>query len=89
MTEDKAGAAQPTEKDQTVAVKKKKRTNPNPINIYRRWCKTCSICIQMCPHDVFDADRDGYPVVARPFDCTQCAICWLHCPDFAITSTEK
>jgi 2-oxoglutarate ferredoxin oxidoreductase subunit delta len=43
----------------------------------------------MCPKNVFDADADGYPVVARGMECTQCAICWLHCPDFAITSTEK
>ncbi len=69
--------------------KKEKPKNPNPIVIFRRWCKACGICINLCPKDVFDADEDGYPVVARPFECTQCSICWLHCPDFAIKSTEK
>lgn len=65
----------------------KKRTDP--VVIYRKWCKACSICIEMCPKNVFDTDADGYPVVARGMDCTQCTICWLHCPEFAITSTEK
>jgi len=65
----------------------KKRTDP--VVIYRKWCKACSICIEMCPKSVFDTDPDGYPVVARGMDCTQCSICWLHCPEFAITSTEK
>jgi Pyruvate/2-oxoacid:ferredoxin oxidoreductase delta subunit len=27
--------------------------------------------------------------LAHPEKCTQCAICWLHCPDFAITSNYK
>ena len=69
--------------------KQKPQKRPDPVTIYRRWCKACNICIDMCPKKVFDADPDGYPVVARGMDCTQCAICWLHCPDFAITSNEK
>ena len=62
---------------------------PDPIVIYKKWCKACGICIELCPQKVFDADRDGYPIVARGLDCTQCSICWIHCPDFAIISTEK
>jgi Pyruvate/2-oxoacid:ferredoxin oxidoreductase delta subunit len=27
--------------------------------------------------------------VARAEECTQCTICWVHCPDFAITSNYK
>jgi 2-oxoglutarate ferredoxin oxidoreductase subunit delta len=69
--------------------KQKPKKRPDPITIYRRWCKACGICIEMCPKNVFDTDQDGYPVVAHGMDCTQCAICWLHCPDFAITSNEK
>jgi len=69
--------------------KKKWKQRPDPVVIYRKWCKACFICVEMCPKNVFDTDRDGYPVVARGLDCTQCSICWLHCPEFAITSNEK
>ena len=47
-------------------------------------CKVCGICIDLCPEDVFDRDKLGYPVVARVGDCTSCLLCELHCPDFAI-----
>lgn len=60
-----------------------------PLNIFLHWCKACNICIAFCPHKVLEPDRDGKPVIAHPEKCTQCAICWLHCPDFAITSTYK
>lgn len=62
---------------------------PPPVSINLSWCKTCNICIALCPQKVFDSDRTGKPVVARPDDCTQCAICWMHCPDFAITSNYR
>ena len=60
-----------------------------PLNLYLHWCKACDICISFCPKDVFDPDRDGKPILARPEKCNQCAICWLHCPDFVITSNYK
>ena len=47
-------------------------------------CKVCGICIELCPEDVFDRDKLGYPIVARAEDCTSCLLCELHCPDFAI-----
>jgi 2-oxoglutarate ferredoxin oxidoreductase subunit delta len=47
-------------------------------------CKACGVCIELCPDKVFDIDQLGYPVLARPEDCSQCLLCELHCPDFAI-----
>ena len=60
-----------------------------PLTIFMHWCKGCGICIDFCPHQVFTADRDGKPLITSPEKCTQCAICWLHCPDLAIISNEK
>jgi 2-oxoglutarate ferredoxin oxidoreductase subunit delta len=60
-----------------------------PLNIFLHWCKACNLCIAFCPKKVLEPDRDGKPVIAHPEKCNQCAICWLHCPDFAITSTYK
>ncbi len=60
-----------------------------PLTIFYHWCKACNICIAFCPQKVFEPDRDGKPIIARPDDCTQCAFCWTHCPDLAIISNEK
>jgi 2-oxoglutarate ferredoxin oxidoreductase subunit delta len=60
-----------------------------PLNVFLHWCKACNVCIVLCPQKVLEPDRDGKPVLAHPEKCTQCAICWLHCPDFAITSNYK
>ena len=55
-----------------------------PVQIDLGLCKACGICIELCPDKVFDRDKLAYPVIARPEDCSQCLICELHCPDFAI-----
>ena len=47
-------------------------------------CKSCGICLRLCPVNVFDKDRKGRPTVARAEDCTACRFCEQHCPDFAI-----
>ena len=56
-----------------------------PVQLDLELCKgTAGICIELCPEKVFDRDRLGYPVLARPEACSRCLICELHCPDFAI-----
>jgi 2-oxoglutarate ferredoxin oxidoreductase subunit delta len=57
--------------------------------IYRDWCKGCGICIAFCPTKVFDRDETGKAVAARADACIGCRFCELHCPDFAITVTER
>jgi 2-oxoglutarate ferredoxin oxidoreductase subunit delta len=77
-------------KTETAPAKKEKDVgSEDPLTIFFHWCKACNICIAYCPQKVFDPDRDGKPVIARPLDCTQCAFCWTHCPDLAIVSNEK
>lgn len=47
-------------------------------------CKSCGICIALCPSKVFDTDLQGRPIVARLEECTSCQFCERHCPDFAV-----
>lgn len=54
------------------------------IQVNRKWCKGCGICIALCPQDVFAADRDGKPLIAQPEQCIWCERCEIYCPDFAI-----
>jgi 2-oxoglutarate ferredoxin oxidoreductase subunit delta len=56
----------------------------SPVRLDLELCKACGICIELCPDAVFDRDRLGYPVLARPEECSRCLLCELHCPDFAI-----
>ena len=55
-----------------------------PVQLELELCKACGVCIELCPDKVFDRDNLGYPVLARPGECSQCLLCELHCPDFAI-----
>jgi 2-oxoglutarate ferredoxin oxidoreductase subunit delta len=59
-------------------------TSASPVRLDLELCKACGVCIELCPEKVFDRDKLGQPVVARPDDCSRCLICELHCPDFAI-----
>ena len=56
----------------------------SPVQLDLELCKACGICIELCPEKVFDRDKLGYPVLSRPEECSQCLLCELHCPDFAI-----
>ena len=79
----------PEEKKAKAPEKEEKKGTADPLIIFYHWCKACNICIAFCPQKVFEPDRDGKPIIAHPYECTQCAFCWLHCPDLAIVSNEK
>lgn len=96
MTDVSEGEMIMTETDPKPSVSEDKQADAGkyegklpPLNIFLHWCKGCNICIAFCPNKVLEPDRDGKPILAHPEKCTQCAICWLHCPDFAITSNYK
>ncbi len=57
--------------------------------VYAHWCKSCGICIALCPKHVYDKNELGGPIVARPDDCIGCRICEVHCPDFAMSITDR
>jgi 2-oxoglutarate ferredoxin oxidoreductase subunit delta len=53
-------------------------------------CKGCAFCVEFCPkHVLVMSDRfnaKGYhiPLVVAEADCTDCKLCQLLCPEFAI-----
>jgi len=53
------------------------------IRIKEEWCKSCEICVRMCPRKVLEMEG-FYPKVIALENCTACRICENMCPDFAI-----
>jgi 2-oxoglutarate ferredoxin oxidoreductase subunit delta len=60
------------------------------ITIVKDFCKGCGFCIATCPKKVYDLSNEmnkkGYrlPRPTRIEDCTECGLCDMYCPDFAI-----
>ena len=47
-------------------------------------CIQCKLCVKVCPTNVFDADENGTPIIARQEDCQTCFICEAYCPADAL-----
>ncbi len=48
-------------------------------------CVGCGLCVEVCPHAVFDTDAvSRKAVVARRGSCMECGACALNCPARAI-----
>ena len=58
-------------------------------------CKGCGFCIEFCPNKVLveakEFNKKGYhpPEIKTSFECNNCGICEVICPEFAIYSTVK
>lgn len=49
-------------------------------------CVECGTCINFCPHDVYDKEKNPFPEVLLPDACVQrCHGCGNICPAGAIT----
>lgn len=55
------------------------------LKINRDWCKGCGICVQLCPKQVLELDKNEKAEVVRPENCICCSLCELRCPDLAVT----
>ncbi len=65
------------------------------IEIDSSRCKSCGLCVMVCPTGVFEMVEDsknvyGYSARAvKPEYCTICRLCEVNCPDFAIKVIEE
>lgn len=60
------------------------------IYIDKELCKSCGLCISICPKGVFalthSVNLKGYNYIAAVHEelCVQCGLCENGCPDFVI-----
>lgn len=56
-----------------------------PPQIDRKLCNGCSVCVQVCPEDVFYGSHPKeVPQVTYPAECWHCAACVIECKRNAI-----
>ncbi len=54
------------------------------LEITPQWCKSCDICVKLCPERCLRLNAERIVELAQPEKCTGCRLCELLCPDFAI-----
>ncbi len=54
------------------------------LEITSQWCKSCDICVKLCPERCLRLNAERVAELAQPEKCTGCRLCELLCPDFAI-----
>lgn len=60
------------------------------INVLHEYCKSCGICVDICPKSVLKigdkANKKGYfsVVCTDQEKCISCTLCATMCPDVAI-----
>ncbi|HMM78168.1 MAG TPA: 2-oxoacid:acceptor oxidoreductase family protein [Gammaproteobacteria bacterium] len=54
------------------------------LEITAAWCKSCDICVKMCPEMCLRLDAQQKVELVDPAACTGCRVCEWLCPDFAI-----
>ena len=54
------------------------------LEIIAEWCKSCDICVKLCPERCLALNAERIAELAQPDKCTGCRLCEWLCPDFAI-----
>jgi len=54
------------------------------LDINAAWCKSCDICVKLCPEHCLRLNAERIAELAEPEKCTGCRLCEWLCPDFAI-----
>ena len=55
------------------------------LDIIDDWCKSCNICVRLCPERCLELDELQIVRLKDQDACTGCRLCEWLCPDFAIT----
>ncbi|MAF48888.1 MAG: 2-oxoacid:acceptor oxidoreductase family protein [Rhodospirillales bacterium] len=55
------------------------------LDIIDAWCKSCDICVRLCPERCLELNEYQIVRLKDPDACTGCRLCEWLCPDFAIT----
>lgn len=59
------------------------------VQIDEPGCRDCSLCVDICPTDVFEHnDAENIAKVARPDDCIGCTSCAYLCPSRCLTVSD-
>jgi 2-oxoglutarate ferredoxin oxidoreductase subunit delta len=59
------------------------------LSITVSWCKSCGICMELCPREVLGAEEVTHKVfLIAPEKCNGCGLCELSCPDYVFTIQE-
>jgi len=54
------------------------------------WCKSCGICMEICPRGVLGAEEVTKKVIVIASEaCNGCGLCELSCPDYVFTIQES
>jgi indolepyruvate ferredoxin oxidoreductase, beta subunit len=54
------------------------------LEITAQWCKSCDICVKLCPERCLRLNEERIVELTDPSKCTGCRLCEWLCPDFAI-----
>jgi len=63
----------------------------NTVLVNKELCKGCELCMEKCPKNIMvkssETNKTGYNYAMQisPEKCTSCGICYMMCPDAAIT----
>jgi indolepyruvate ferredoxin oxidoreductase beta subunit len=72
-------AETPTEMPSSADADYRVRLEINPA-----WCKSCDICVKLCPEHCLRLNAERIAELSEPDKCTGCRLCEWLCPDFAI-----
>jgi len=65
-----------------------KKTAESPyswLDVDRKKCNHCGLCVEMCPMDVLQMGKGKVPFMRYRDDCWYCDVCVAVCPRKAIT----
>jgi NAD-dependent dihydropyrimidine dehydrogenase PreA subunit len=58
------------------------------LEVDRKKCTHCGLCIDLCPMDVLHPGPGKVPYMRYQDDCWYCGVCVHHCPRKAITMKD-